>query len=85
MISSFKPLVLVLLTFSVSFSLENDNVEITILHTNDVHSRFAQTNRHSGACSAEEEEQNECFAGFARLHRKVTWLVCKSIFNSTFF
>lgn len=48
-----------------------EDLTITIIHTNDVHSRFAQTNKHSGSCSVQEEESNQCFGGFARLHYKV--------------
>lgn len=52
-------------------SVSEKNLLVTILHTNDVHSRFAQTNKHSGACSADDEEKNKCYGGFPRLHYKV--------------
>jgi len=48
-----------------------DDVTLTILHTNDVHSRFMQTNKYSGSCSEKDEKNNTCYGGFARLHYKV--------------
>lgn len=41
-------------------------VELTILHTNDVHARFLEINRFGGACRPEESEAGECFGGAAR-------------------
>ncbi|ODN02906.1 Snake venom 5'-nucleotidase [Orchesella cincta] len=52
-------------------SIFGEDLTITLLHTNDVHSRFTQTNKHSGSCSAAEEQDNKCYGGFARLHHKV--------------
>lgn len=45
--------------------------ELTILHTNDVHSRFEQINRFGGECSSEDAQANNCFGGVARRHTKV--------------
>ncbi len=50
---------------------EEGQITVTVLHTNDVHSRFRQTNKYGGSCSEEEEKENKCYAGFARLHHKV--------------
>lgn len=41
-------------------------VDLTILHTNDVHARFLEINRFGGACRPEESEAGECFGGAAR-------------------
>ena len=40
---------------------------LTILHTNDFHSRVEPINRFDSTCSAEEAGKNECFGGSARL------------------
>jgi len=44
---------------------------LTVLHTNDVHSRFLETNRYSGACTEEERTKKGCYGGFSRIHYKV--------------
>ncbi|XP_077977813.1 5'-nucleotidase-like [Glandiceps talaboti] len=45
--------------------------ELTILHTNDVHARFEETDVSSGACSEAEKTAGECYAGVARRKTKV--------------
>lgn len=40
---------------------------ITILHTNDFHSRFEPISKYDSGCSAEDNEAGECFGGYARL------------------
>ncbi|KAK7476208.1 hypothetical protein BaRGS_00032562 [Batillaria attramentaria] len=44
---------------------------LTILHTNDVHSRYDQTNKYSGQCSDSDAKEGKCFGGMARLYTKV--------------
>jgi 5'-nucleotidase len=44
-----------------------DDFEIIILHNNDMHARFEQTNKYSSECSGSEAAQNHCFGGFARV------------------
>ncbi|OHV75453.1 bifunctional metallophosphatase/5'-nucleotidase [Ensifer sp. LCM 4579] len=50
--------------------------QLNILHINDLHSRIEPINKYDSTCSAEEEEENECFGGVARVksaidaHRK---------------
>ncbi|KAA0195254.1 hypothetical protein HAZT_HAZT011112 [Hyalella azteca] len=39
---------------------------LSILHVNDVHARFEQTNVYSGRCTPGDEENNRCYGGFAR-------------------
>ncbi|XP_021964441.1 snake venom 5'-nucleotidase [Folsomia candida] len=48
-----------------------DQLTVTILHTNDVHSRFRETNKYGGSCAESEQRNNQCYGGFARLHHKV--------------
>ncbi len=40
---------------------------LTILHTNDVHSRIEPINRFDSTCSAEDDAAGECFGGVARI------------------
>ena len=41
--------------------------EMTILHTNDFHSRFEPISAYDSACPAEDNRAGECFGGYARL------------------
>ncbi|KAL8583251.1 hypothetical protein ACOMHN_043086 [Nucella lapillus] len=45
--------------------------KMTIMHTNDVHARFDQTNSRSGECSSSDAAEDKCFGGFPRLYSKV--------------
>ncbi len=40
---------------------------ITILHTNDFHSRFEPISKYDSGCSAEDNAEGKCFGGYARL------------------
>ena len=40
---------------------------LTILHTNDFHSRIEPINKYDSTCSAEDAAENKCFGGSARL------------------
>jgi len=40
---------------------------LTILHTNDFHSRVEPINKYDGPCAAEDNDAGECFGGWARL------------------
>lgn len=42
-------------------------LEFIVLHNNDMHSRFEQTNKYSSACHPEEAVGNRCYGGFARV------------------
>ena len=45
---------------------------LTILHTNDFHSRFEPISKYDGPCSAEDAAADACFGGTARLVTAVT-------------
>ncbi|ESP03128.1 hypothetical protein LOTGIDRAFT_82528, partial [Lottia gigantea] len=47
------------------------SLNLTILHTNDVHARFEQTNKYSSACSEQNQLAEKCYGGYARLIGKV--------------
>lgn len=40
--------------------------EFTILHTNDIHTRFEETDSYGGECTNELAALNQCFGGVAR-------------------
>jgi len=40
---------------------------ITVLHTNDFHSRFEPISKYDSGCSAEDNAEGKCFGGYARL------------------
>uniref|UniRef100_A0A1B0DL33 5'-nucleotidase n=1 Tax=Phlebotomus papatasi TaxID=29031 RepID=A0A1B0DL33_PHLPP len=46
---------------------QEGNYEIIILHNNDMHARFDQTNAQSNACRQQEELDSKCYGGFARV------------------
>lgn len=52
--------------------VSSEDVTLTVLHTNDVHSRFLQTDKFGGSCPEDQAEKNKCYGGFARLHYKVS-------------
>ncbi|MCA0927564.1 bifunctional metallophosphatase/5'-nucleotidase [Ruegeria profundi] len=41
--------------------------KLTILHTNDLHSRIESINKYDSTCDAEDETEGKCFGGVARL------------------
>ena len=40
---------------------------VTILHTNDFHSRVEPISKYDSPCSAEDNAEGKCFGGYARL------------------
>uniref|UniRef100_A0A7G3ABF5 5'-nucleotidase n=1 Tax=Lutzomyia longipalpis TaxID=7200 RepID=A0A7G3ABF5_LUTLO len=46
---------------------QEGNYEIIILHNNDMHARFDQTNAGSNTCRQQEELDSKCYGGFARV------------------
>ena len=45
--------------------------QLTVLHTNDVHSRVEQFNKYGSECDPDEARDGECFGGAARRGTKV--------------
>ncbi|XP_040062724.1 protein 5NUC [Ixodes scapularis] len=48
-----------------------ESFNITILHTNDIHSHFLQSDKRGGNCTEEKAGNNSCFGGVARILTKV--------------
>ncbi|CAH1248466.1 NT5E [Branchiostoma lanceolatum] len=55
--------------FSVLLSARG--FELTVLHTNDVHSRIEEIDPTGGSCNAAEAEAGECYGGMARMATKI--------------
>ncbi|MEX0350319.1 MAG: bifunctional UDP-sugar hydrolase/5'-nucleotidase [Paracoccaceae bacterium] len=45
--------------------------KLTILHTNDIHSRIESINKYDSTCDAEDESEGKCFGGVARIKSMV--------------
>ena len=43
-----------------------ETFNLTILHLNDFHARYEETNVFSGRCSDKDKISNKCYGGFAR-------------------
>ncbi|KAK3914087.1 Protein 5NUC [Frankliniella fusca] len=46
-------------------------LELLVIHTNDMHSRFEQTNSLSGQCTAVDESRGRCYGGYARVATQI--------------
>ncbi len=45
--------------------------DVTILHTNDIHARFEQTDVYGGPCTQDLADSGMCFGGYARKATKI--------------
>ncbi|MBN9886812.1 bifunctional metallophosphatase/5'-nucleotidase [Salipiger abyssi] len=52
---------------ALSAGAASADYSLTILHTNDFHSRFEPISKYDSTCAAEDNEAGECFGGSARL------------------
>lgn len=58
-------------------TIKKSALDLKILHNNDMHARFEQTDKFSAKCHPDEIIENKCYGGFARVsyvlkeHRKV--------------
>ncbi|MBR9862802.1 MAG: multifunctional 2',3'-cyclic-nucleotide 2'-phosphodiesterase/5'-nucleotidase/3'-nucleotidase [Rhodobacteraceae bacterium] len=52
---------------ALSASAAAADYSLTILHTNDFHSRFEPISKYDSGCSAEDNDEGKCFGGSARL------------------
>lgn len=46
------------------------DLELIILHNNDMHARFEQTGKYSNTCQPADVTGNRCYGGFARVAYK---------------
>ncbi|MCV6585995.1 MAG: 5'-nucleotidase/apyrase family protein, partial [Marinibacterium sp.] len=52
---------------ALSAGLASAEYKLTILHTNDIHSRVESINKYDSTCKADDEAEGKCFGGMARL------------------
>lgn len=71
--NTFAILVLVLLALSQALptAKKASNFKLKLIHINDIHAHFEQVNENTGRCNAEQESQNQCFGGAARIKTAV--------------
>uniref|UniRef100_A0A6B0VD67 Putative cd73 ecto-5'-nucleotidase n=1 Tax=Ixodes ricinus TaxID=34613 RepID=A0A6B0VD67_IXORI len=79
---TFCIFILVMVWGSAQCSSEG-GFNITVLHTNDIHSRFLEYNRKGRECTQADRDKDGCFGGVARLLTKVKEI--KKNNNNTFF
>lgn len=67
-------LLLVTLTLCTTHAVPTPNsptkpsaLDLIILHNNDMHARFEQTDKYSSVCHPDELIANKCYGGFARV------------------
>lgn len=61
---------LVLILLLALINVEYCDIQFVILHTNDMHGRFEETERNSGTCK-KNNGSKACVGGFARLAHEV--------------
>lgn len=52
---------------AVTATMASAEYKLTILHTNDIHSRIESINKYDSTCNAEGEAEGKCFGGIARI------------------
>ncbi|MDP5216935.1 bifunctional metallophosphatase/5'-nucleotidase [Ruegeria sp. 2205SS24-7] len=57
--------------FGLTAGIASADYKLTILHTNDIHSRIESINKYDSTCDAEDEGAGECFGGVARIKSMV--------------
>jgi 5'-nucleotidase len=62
----FESITIAISLLLLAYDASGNSYQLTILHTNDCHSRFEQINQYGGQCSDKEAAAKECFGGVAR-------------------
>src|SRR5438067_384938 len=74
LILNFSALMIIFKSYNYNYSGDYDNNDelwnLTIIHTNDVHSRYDQINDAATGCTNEQEKKFKCYGGVAR-HKTV--------------
>lgn len=65
--TAIKAVLLSTVVFSISTVTALADYSLNILHINDLHSRIESINKYDSTCSAEDEAEDKCFGGVARL------------------
>ncbi|KAK2178266.1 hypothetical protein NP493_550g03022 [Ridgeia piscesae] len=53
------------------FAVADASFNLTLLHTNDVHAHFEQSNAYNSPCTAKDAARGRCYGGVARRYTKV--------------
>lgn len=64
-LATASPLLLLLRT------VEAADLDLVLLHTNDMHSRFDQTDVYCNECREDDADLKKCYGGFARIAETV--------------
>lgn len=48
-----------------------DQFRLLVIHNNDLHARFIETDAYSASCPPDFVKQNKCFGGFARVKQAI--------------
>lgn len=71
----FVTLMVVALTMNFVYAnprpIKKSVLDLIILHNNDMHARFEQTDKYSSICHPDEMIANKCYGGFARVSEVV--------------
>ncbi|XP_040063025.1 protein 5NUC-like [Ixodes scapularis] len=70
--------------WGAALSKSDKGFNITVLHTNDIHSHFLQSNKRGGSCTEKDLNKSACYGGVARIITKVKELKGK-VPNPLFF
>lgn len=54
-------------SFTIAPSNDAAGLELLLLHNNDMHAHFEQTDSSSNTCSTKDAVENKCYGGFARV------------------
>jgi len=57
--------------FVASTTVAMADYDLTILHTNDIHSRIESINKYDSTCDTDGEAEGKCFGGVARIKTKM--------------
>ncbi|KAH6940415.1 hypothetical protein HPB50_027565 [Hyalomma asiaticum] len=49
----------------------NDELQLTILHTNDIHSHIVESSKYGGLCTDKDKAASQCYGGVAKITSKV--------------
>ncbi|HEY83583.1 MAG TPA: multifunctional 2',3'-cyclic-nucleotide 2'-phosphodiesterase/5'-nucleotidase/3'-nucleotidase [Chloroflexi bacterium] len=61
----------VLIFSALPVNAQGGDLQLTVLHTNDVHGRVDEFDKYGNSCDEEEKAENKCFGGAARLQTMI--------------
>ena len=76
------PRLLLLLLTAAAVATLGSGYELTILHTNDLHSRFDEVTARGSACRDKDRDAGKCFGGVARIKHAVEEIRDDTALNS---